>query len=139
MDFALRERLLAELEGLSAVDILRRSNEGLPKLWVIRQALHLRHDHPGSLGPEGDYRPLNLTGDKAAHGVAFLRGESVAVVVPRLVYGLNGDWGDTALQLPEGYWRNMLTKETVDGGEAPLAHLLASFPVALLVREEDRP
>jgi (1->4)-alpha-D-glucan 1-alpha-D-glucosylmutase len=139
VDFALRERLLTELEGLSAAEILSRSDEGLPKLWVIRQALHLRRDHADWLGPQGEYRPLHLTGGKAGHGVAFLRGEGVAVLVPRLVHALGGDWGDTVLHLPPGHWRNMLTEEAVDGGEAPVASLLGSFPVALLVREEDRP
>ncbi|MEX2480364.1 MAG: malto-oligosyltrehalose synthase [Gammaproteobacteria bacterium] len=139
VDFALRERLLAELEGLSVAQILARSDEGLPKLWVIRQALRLRRDQPRWLGPEGDYRPLNLSGGKAVHGVSFLRGEGVAVVVPRLVHALGGDWGDTALHLPEGHWRNVLSGETMDAGDVPVAHLLATFPVALLVREADRP
>lgn len=138
VDFVLRAHLLEELEQLSTTEILARSDEGLPKLWVIRQALHLRRDHPRWLGPEGEYQPLNLTGGKAAHGVAFLRGRSVAVLVPRLVYGLDGDWGDTTLHLPPGHWCNVLTGETVDEGEIPVEHLLARFPVALLVREDKR-
>jgi (1->4)-alpha-D-glucan 1-alpha-D-glucosylmutase len=139
VDFTVRERLLAELEGLSTAEILARSDEGLPKLWVICQALRLRRDHPDWLGPEGQYRPLHLTGGKATHGVAFLRGEGVAVLVPRLVHALGGDWGDAMLHLPTGHWRNVLTEEAVDGGEVSVAHLLVRFPVALLVREEDRP
>lgn len=139
VDFALRERLLAELEGLTVEEILDRSDEGLPKLWVIRQTLHLRRDHPHWLGPDSEYRPLSLNGGKAAHGVAFLRGADVAVLVPRLVHALGADWRDAALQLPPGHWRNVFTEETVDGGEIPVEHLLARFPVALLVREEGRP
>lgn len=139
VDFALREQLLAELEGLSVAEILARADEGLPKLWVIRQALHLRRCHPRWLGPDADYRPLTLTGEKAAHGVALLRGEGVAVLVPRLVLSLGGAWGDTALNLPPGTWRNVLGKEAVSGGETPVAELLAGFPVALLVREEGAP
>jgi (1->4)-alpha-D-glucan 1-alpha-D-glucosylmutase len=82
---------------------------------------------------------LSLTGRKAAHGVALVRGEGVAVLTPRLVLALGGDWGDTALELPAGRWRNVLTADTLDGGDVPVARLLESFPVALLVREEERP
>ncbi|OOG22429.1 malto-oligosyltrehalose synthase [Thioalkalivibrio denitrificans] len=139
VDFALRERLLTELEGMSVGEILARSDKGLPKLWVIRQALQLRRHHPAWLGGQGDYQPLELSGARAAHGVAFLRGEGVAVLAPRLVHTLGGDWGDTVLHLPPGHWHNVLTAEPVDGGDVSVAHLLAPFPVALLVREEDRP
>jgi len=139
VDFAHREHLLGELEGLSAAEILARADEGLPKLWVIRQALQVRRAHPRWLGAEAAYRPLPLTGSKAAHGVALVRGEGVAVLVPRLVHVLGGDWGDAALQLPAGRWRNVLTADTIDGGDVPVGHLLEPFPVALLVREEERP
>jgi len=139
VDFPRRERLLTELEGLSAAEILARADEGLPKLWVIRQALAVRRAHPRWLGVEAAYRPLSLTGRKAAHGVALVRGEGVAVLTPRLVHGLGGDWGDTALELPAGRWRNVLTADTLDGGDVPVARLLESFPVALLVRAEERP
>jgi len=37
VDFAFRRRLLNEIGGLSPEDILARMDEGLPKLWVIRQ------------------------------------------------------------------------------------------------------
>ncbi|MFP5304805.1 MAG: hypothetical protein ACLGI7_03140, partial [Gammaproteobacteria bacterium] len=66
----------------------------------------------------------------------YLRGGSVAVVVPRLVLGLGGDWADTTLALPRGRWRNRLTGERVDGGPVRLAELLRRFPVALLAHEE---
>jgi len=56
-------------------------------------------------------------------------------VVPRLVKTLNGDWQQTAVELPEGKWTNQLTGARVDGGSVAMASLLKDFPVALLVRE----
>ncbi|MGH7764493.1 MAG: malto-oligosyltrehalose synthase, partial [Candidatus Dormibacteraceae bacterium] len=80
-----------------------------------------------------EYAPLAAVGAKAAHVVAFTRGELV-VVVPRLVAGLGGDWGDAALELPAGAWIDVITKKRTDGGSAvPLSGLLSDFPVAVLV------
>jgi (1->4)-alpha-D-glucan 1-alpha-D-glucosylmutase len=158
VDYAARRRLLAELarhagkkaeEGPNAVGvegpgaaaagidveaILTRMEEGLPKLWVIRQALRLRRRRAGAFGPSGSYRPLAARGPRAAHAVAFERGGEVVTVVPRLVLGLGGDWAETSLALPAGGWHNELTGEDLAGGEQPLAELLRRFPVALLAR-----
>jgi (1->4)-alpha-D-glucan 1-alpha-D-glucosylmutase len=135
VDYELRRRLLAELEGgLGPAEILARIDEGLPKLWLIRQGLHLRRHRPAAFGPAGDYEPLRPYGARADHAVGFLRGGEVAVVIPRLVIRLGGDWQDTALDLPAGPWRNELTGEERAGGPVRLGELLARFPVALLSR-----
>jgi (1->4)-alpha-D-glucan 1-alpha-D-glucosylmutase len=135
VDYELRRRLLEELaNGMCPEAILARMDEGVPKLWLIRQGLHLRRGRPAPFSPEGDYEPLHARGAKADHAVAFLRGGEVAVVVPRLLIGLGGDWGDTSLDLPAGRWRNEMTGEEVEGGALPLARLLERFPVALLAR-----
>jgi (1->4)-alpha-D-glucan 1-alpha-D-glucosylmutase len=42
VDYALRRRLLSELDGMAAEEIWRRIDEGLPKLWIIHQTLKLR-------------------------------------------------------------------------------------------------
>jgi (1->4)-alpha-D-glucan 1-alpha-D-glucosylmutase len=140
VDFELRRRLLRELEGgMTPEQILARMDEGLPKLWVIRQALHLRRRQPDWFGAEAGYFPLQARGAKAAHALAFARGRGVVAVVPRLLIGLGGDWGDTVLPLTEGRWRNELTGEDVPGGERRLADLLANFPVALLSRSGESP
>jgi (1->4)-alpha-D-glucan 1-alpha-D-glucosylmutase len=59
----------------------------------------------------------------------------VVAVAPRLVLGLGGEWGDTALQLPDGRWSDVLDggQRTFEGNVA-VAELLAPFPVALLER-----
>jgi (1->4)-alpha-D-glucan 1-alpha-D-glucosylmutase len=64
--------------------------------------------------------------------VAFARGGEVVAVVPRLVLGLGGDWGDTALTLPPGEWVDALDGERRFEGGVRVAELLEPFPVALL-------
>ncbi|CAN5745431.1 malto-oligosyltrehalose synthase [soil metagenome] len=141
VDFGLRRRLLAELPGLAPESILARSDEGLPKLHLTREALRVRRDYPECFGADGAYRALEATGSAARHVVAFCRGKDVVTVVPRLTLRLDGAWEDTSFQLPEGRWVNRLTGEGVGGsgdpggGQVRLGDLLARFPVALLVRE----
>ncbi|HYL06674.1 MAG TPA: malto-oligosyltrehalose synthase [Thermoanaerobaculia bacterium] len=140
VDYALRRRLLAGLEDGSPEEVLAGMEEGLPKLWLVRQALHLRRRRPLCFGPGADYRPLAVSGARAVHAVAFCRAGEVAVVVPRLVLGLAGDWGDASVELPSGpggprgpaAWWNELTAERFAAGSCRLADLLARFPVALL-------
>ena len=137
VDYELRRKLLDDLkEGPSPEEILARMDEGLPKLWLVRQGLHLRRHRPEAFGPQGDYRPLPVRGARAGHAIAFARGGAVVAIAPRLVLGLEG-WEDTVVDLPEGTWRNLLTGEggeEVEGGERRLGMLLARFPVALFER-----
>ena len=140
VDYSLRERLLHELKqmngGDAAAQVLARAEEGLPKMWTIYKALGLRRERPKSFGAEADYVPLMVDGTKHDHVIAYLRGEDVVTVVPRLSMTLGGVWKDTVVTLPEGRWRNRLTGVTVDGGEIEVKELLKDFPVALLAREE---
>jgi (1->4)-alpha-D-glucan 1-alpha-D-glucosylmutase len=136
VDYALRRRLLAALDGMTPEAIWARRDEGLPKLWTIRQTLATRHRRPALFGPAGHYAPLTASGPQAAHAVAFTRGNGVVTVVPRLIIGLQGTWADTTLVLPPGHWHNELSGDQYDGGSVRLSALLGRFPVALLVREE---
>jgi (1->4)-alpha-D-glucan 1-alpha-D-glucosylmutase len=140
VDFDERRRLLARLRGLDgragAERVLEEMESGLPKLWVVRQALRTRSEHPVSFGEAGGYEPLAVRGEAGHHAVAYVRGDDVAVVVPRLVIGLTrvGGWRETEVALPEGEWTNELTGERREGGWSGVADLLARFPVALLTR-----
>ena len=73
--------------------------------------------------------------------LAFDRGGAITVAT-RLPAGLEaaGGWGDTTLDLPAGTWRDVLTDgsvaERARAGSTALADLLATHPVALLVRED---
>jgi (1->4)-alpha-D-glucan 1-alpha-D-glucosylmutase len=135
VDYELRRRLLQETGSSGPGEVMARADEGAPKLWLIARLLDARRGRPG-LFDEPVYRPLSAAGAKARHVVAFARGK-LLVVVPRLVCGLAGDWGDTSLELPAGRWSNVLTGNTVEGGVAvPLGGLLAAFPVAVLALDE---
>ena len=136
VDFALRRRLLSQLPQLDPEAILAGMDQGLPKLWVIRQTLHLRRAHPALFGPRADYRPLYATGRKADHLVAFVRGQDVISLAPRLVMGLNNDWEDAIVELPRGKWHNVLTGDDADGGAVQLQELLHRFPVGLLMKRK---
>src|SRR5262249_45017002 len=119
-------------------------------------ALACRQQH-ARLFDEGTYQPLEVDGAKKDHVCSFSRvldGETVLIVVPRLLVGLMGGaerppvgeavWHDTSLLLPveeKGRrYRNAFTAETVTVGERDgkpglgLAEILGSFPVALLTR-----
>jgi (1->4)-alpha-D-glucan 1-alpha-D-glucosylmutase len=141
VDFNLRRDMLDQISSLTPEEILQRMDEGLPKLHVIRQALYLRRRRPELFSPEeGSYRALYAEGDAANHVVAYLRGGKALTIVPRLVMQFGGDWKNTAVEVPEGRWHNVMTKETLatrSGGRMRLRTILERFPVALLVKEGD--
>lgn len=132
VDFDHRRRLLAALPGLSADDILRRSSEGLPKLWTIVRTLALRNRRVDAFACASPYRPLTVTGPHANHVIAFTRGDDVAVAAPTRASGV--DWTGTRLTLPDDEWSSVLTGDRWSGGEIPMAELFTAFPVALLER-----
>ena len=139
VDYKLRRKLLREIVKLpatgAAAEVMRRADEGLPKLWTIHQALCLRRERPQSFGAEAAYTSLKVVGAKACHGIAYLRGAEIATIVPRFVTILGGEWKETAVELPKGRWTNRLTGAHVTGGRVAMAEVLRDFPVALLVRE----
>jgi (1->4)-alpha-D-glucan 1-alpha-D-glucosylmutase len=170
-----------ELGGLSLVDpdnrrpvdydrrrvLLAAADEGMlgpgpelsldaAKLLITSRALRLRRDHPDWFA--GDYQPLPVAGQAAAHAVAFCRAGHVITVATRLPGGLRrkGGWQDTTVTVPPGRWRDLLTGiEHVTGGAdgggpaedrlaaayvadrgagwLPLAGLTTELPVALLI------
>ncbi len=136
VDYSTRRRLLDDLnQRPTPEEIIRRTEEGLPKLWVTRQALQLRRRQPGWFGPEGTYRPLVADGSRSTHVVAFARAERAVTVAVRLPIKLGGEWESTTLTIDDGVWTNLLTGEVIEGGQVPLVTLLARFPVALLTSE----
>ena len=134
VDYALRSRLLDELQGMSAANVLNRMDDGLPKLWIVHQVLALRNAHPEWFGAEAAYTPIIAKGADAERVLAYLRGDTVLMVAPR--WTQRGPIRKTTLSLPLGSWRNCLTGEEIAGTEQDVALILKSFPVALLVRTE---
>jgi len=135
VDYQARRSLLDALADAGPEAALARGDEGGPKLWLIHRLLRHRRQHPGGYGPDSGYEPLRVTGARASHVVAFTRTGGLAVVVPRLVAGLGGDWAGTAVALPGGAWTDVLTGGALDGGAASVASLWRRFPVAVLARQ----
>ena len=141
VDFAVHGTLLDGVVSATASELLARADEGLPKLKVVSEALHLRRRRPElfGAGAAGAYAPLLFSGAKAGHGVGFTRGGCVAVVAPRLVFGLKSGWDETVLALPAGSWTDLLTGQFWTGGAVAVGALLACFPVALLELNSEAP
>jgi len=136
VDYILRRRMLEDIRsGISAAHVMARADEGYPKLYTIQTVLKIRKRFPAAFaaGPQGNYRPLLVNGEKLAHVVAFSRGEKVAVVVPRLIQTLAGEWGDTIIDLGEGDWFHEFD-HTMKQGVVKAADLFRYFPIALLTR-----
>ena len=134
VDYGIRRALLAEVQILPVADIVRRSDEGLPKLWAIHRLLSVRQERPVSFSAKGDYNQLAAQGPKAGHLVGYMRGDDVIVLAPRLPFLLGGYWSGTTIELPSGEWKNEFTMSTVPGERVKLQSIFEQFPIALLTR-----
>jgi (1->4)-alpha-D-glucan 1-alpha-D-glucosylmutase len=138
VDYESRSVMLAELKsGLAVEEIMRRIDDGLPKLWLVHCALKLREEKPEWFGKCAHYAPLEVSGPKSEHVIPYIRGQSVIACVPRWSATLGGRWGSTSVDLPEGRWKNVLTQEEVNGGSMRIETLLKRFPVALLTKQAE--
>jgi (1->4)-alpha-D-glucan 1-alpha-D-glucosylmutase len=110
--------------------------DGLTKLLTVHTALDLRRRRPELFDERGDYLALPVRGARRDHAVAFARGADpgAVTIVPRLVIGVGGDWGDTSVELPDGHWINLLG-HAPGQGEVRLSEVFDGFPVALLERD----
>ncbi|MEV0128825.1 malto-oligosyltrehalose synthase [Dactylosporangium sp. NPDC050688] len=129
VDFAERRDLLAALDAAAVSPPV--DDSGVAKLLVVSRALRLRRDRPELFQR---YHPVQVTGDPAGHAVAFDRGGALTVVT-RLPLRLAaaGGWDAEDLKLPGGTWTDVLTGRVADSSRA--GDILATYPVALLVRE----
>jgi (1->4)-alpha-D-glucan 1-alpha-D-glucosylmutase len=134
VDYERRRTLLKEMQSLVVEQVMERSDEGMPKLWVVHKTLLLRKAHPDWFGPAAEYGSLPAEGAESERVIAYRRGERVVTVVPRWSHEAKA-WGETAVEVPEGRWRNRLTGVEVEGGRVLVGELLKAFPVALLTRE----
>jgi (1->4)-alpha-D-glucan 1-alpha-D-glucosylmutase len=116
--------------------VMERMDDGLPKMWVIHQALQLRRDRPEMFSADAVYTPLVVSGAKVDNVIAYMRGNAIATIVPRLTMKVMDAWRDTTVVLPEGTWTNRLTGAAMSGGAVQMRSLVREFPVALLVRED---
>ena len=158
VDYALRERLLTELDRKAeagdlpalCAELLDNYQDGRVKMWATMQALRLRRERRDLFHP-GLYRPMHATGAKQQHVVAFARehtNQIAIVVVPRLSYSLAGGnlrmplaelWENTELPVPSRspeFLENIFTGEKIrvtPHRTLLCREVLAHFPVAVLV------
>jgi (1->4)-alpha-D-glucan 1-alpha-D-glucosylmutase len=164
VDYAKRCAMLDQIapDGMNVVlresaraDLVAGRLDGRIKLYTIVRALRARHAR-SELFQQGVYVPLSTVGTRATHVFAFARvhdGAAAITVVPRLTTTLVSDaltpplgdvWTDTRLQIPPIFDRshltNALTDERVsipaDTRELPVASVLGSFPVAVLMTDD---
>ncbi len=109
------------------------------KRHVIRKVLRYRNQHP-LLFLEGEYVPLETTGEQASNLVAFARvyeREIAVTIVPRLVDMPSSDfWKDTAVVMPRELKApsyDLLTDQPVSAGNLLAARLFADHPLSLVV------
>jgi len=134
VDYEKRIELLRQLPALST--LLKQWTDGRVKLFVTARSLAARARHLDAFC--GPYRAIDTTTPNA---VAFTRGETVLVVVPRLTTQLVkpprlplGDvWGGHSLDIG-GQWRDVFTDEIIEGERLTLREVFATFPVAILER-----
>nr|WP_221377877.1 malto-oligosyltrehalose synthase [Actinoplanes polyasparticus] len=131
VDFAARRELLARIDDgwVPPVD-----ETGAAKLLVTSRALRLRRQRPELFG---GYRPVFGEGRCGDHVLAFDRGGAVTIAT-RLPVGLSrhGGWGDTSVSLDGHSWTEVFTNTSYGGNRLPVAEILRTYPVALLVKEK---
>jgi (1->4)-alpha-D-glucan 1-alpha-D-glucosylmutase len=132
VDFDRRAAVLeAVASGAGAAAPHGIDDSGVAKLLLTHRALTLRRDAPALFRT---YSPVRVIGTASDHALAFDRGGALTIAT-RLPVGLAaaGGWGSTRIELPSGEWRDALTGSPVTSDR--LADLLATYPVALLVKE----
>jgi (1->4)-alpha-D-glucan 1-alpha-D-glucosylmutase len=144
VDWETRRGLLDKIGAMRPADLAAEWQDGREKLFTTWHLLNLRIAHP-ALFAEGDYRPVEVAGDRSGHLCAFARsheGMSLLVAVPRLIHqlyrgGEAADWGPAEIVLPPGgAWRDVFAGRRPDRQDrVPAAELFADFPVCVLIGE----
>jgi (1->4)-alpha-D-glucan 1-alpha-D-glucosylmutase len=149
VDYEVRRRILRTIRseehdrGALCGRLLESFVDGAVKLYVTKALLALRREEPELL-VGGEYRAI----EAGEHVIAFTRTtakRTLACVVPRLAWKLTRGahrwpigtaWGEQAVALPPGRWKNALTgARQAWGGDAPMREVLGSFPIAVLTAE----
>ncbi|WP_309068024.1 malto-oligosyltrehalose synthase [Microbacterium sp.] len=125
----------AILQRIDAGELPELDETAAAKLLVTTRALRARRDRPELFSR---YAGLEVVGPAAAHAVAFDRGGAIAIAA-RLPLALErrGGWADTHVMVPPARYADAITGAPFAGDALPLAQVLARYPVALLLREDD--
>jgi (1->4)-alpha-D-glucan 1-alpha-D-glucosylmutase len=161
VDYELRRRVLAEFKEVCdggcdqqarfARELAANMYDGRIKAYLIWKTLNLRKQNP-ELFQLGEYIPLEVTGERAKHLMAFARRhgrQTLIVVAPRLCAQLlageprmlSGEevWQNTHIKITDDVacFRNLFTGETraVEHGGLLAKAVFHNLPVALLLSE----
>jgi (1->4)-alpha-D-glucan 1-alpha-D-glucosylmutase len=161
VDYDVRRHMLAEFREICdngcdrqatfTRELAANMDNGRIKAYLIWKILNLRKHQP-DLFQVGEYVPLDTTGERAKHLVAFARRrgrQTLIVVAPRLcaqllagkLRMLNSEevWHDVQITIPDdaARFRGLFTgeKHATEHGGLLAKHLFHNFPVALLVSE----
>jgi (1->4)-alpha-D-glucan 1-alpha-D-glucosylmutase len=142
VNYELRMRYAAEPLTWSNAEDWR---DGRIKLHVTRIGLALRNEWPDVF--DGEYLPLEATGERARHVIAFERraGDRRAVFIAARYFTQlcepehwpRGDvWESTLMSLGEGTWLERLANRRIEtSAETPLSSVLQNLPFAILTSE----
>lgn len=135
VDLAHNLELLDQLENKNYREIMYELASGLPKLFIIKTLLALRKQVPAFNQPDS-YRPVDVLGSKNDDIIAYMRGNAVIVIVPRLYLSGTNRWDGARIIIPAGRWQNVLTNKLIDSGSNKIKDLLKDFPVAVLADQQ---
>jgi (1->4)-alpha-D-glucan 1-alpha-D-glucosylmutase len=142
----IREQIDRDILALIA-ELFTTRTDGRIKLFLTYQLLQARKTHR-EIFQQGDYLPLEVTGELKEHVIAFGRqfeGKMAIAIAPRYFVDLVSPgklplgrdiWQDTSIQLPPSAptnWTNIITAQSLGAYSSMLSvgEALAHFPVAL--------
>ncbi|MEP6708954.1 MAG: malto-oligosyltrehalose synthase [Verrucomicrobiota bacterium] len=149
VDYARRQKMLDGLQNAHPAQLLASWPDGRIKLFSTQRLLLFRRNHL-ELFQSGSYLPLSVAGIFAECCVAFARKHEdrfILVLAPRLTSRIGfpplGDrWGDTSVQLPEGFENkiahDIFTSAKIDlqSSLLALAQIFSTLPFAVLTNAQ---
>jgi (1->4)-alpha-D-glucan 1-alpha-D-glucosylmutase len=130
-------------------ELFTTRTDGKIKLFLTFQLLQARKKHR-ELFQQGDYMPIEVTGEFKEHVIVFGRqfeGKMAIAIAPRYFVGLvqpgvspigKDIWKDTSIQLPPSApinWTNIITAQPLKSSSSLLSvgEVLTHFPTALAI------
>jgi (1->4)-alpha-D-glucan 1-alpha-D-glucosylmutase len=140
-DWDERRGLVRAASGLDGPAAWSGENVEATKAVVITRTLALRRRRLDAFGSSAQYVPLEVTGTHADRVLAFARAapDETPLVVTVVAMRAVESWADTAVVLPAGTWRDVLTDDAqvvVGGAGVAVSWWLDTFPVAVLDRTD---
>src|SRR5881398_1047135 len=143
IDYAQRREMLAQIEKVSANELMQCWPDGRIKMRLTQRLLHLSRENP-ELFREGIYQPINFGGAFVDCAIGFVRrhrDRAIIVIVPRLSSRvgfppISDRWQDTHVVLPAGMsnLRDVFSDRNVrvENSQLRLAVAMSQLPFAVL-------